>query len=424
MMLLLAAASSLALASSFRAPEPPGPVRVTVIKTSGLWHLLRDGKPYFIKGAGGQDFPESVAEAGGNSIRTWGADDLEPLLDRAQALGLTVAVGIWLGQPRQGFRYDDAAAVQRQFETARAFIRRYKDHPAVLLWGIGNEMEGDGKDPRIWQAVNDIAKMANAEDPNHPTMTVVAEVGGGKVEQYERYCPDVDILGINSYAGLMSLPDRLTKTAFHKPYVITEFGPAGTWEVRKTPWGAPVEPNSTEKARSYREEYDKSIAGQPGKCLGSYAFVWGWKQEATTTWFGMFLRSGERLGAAEVVSSAWTGKPALNRCPGISSIDTDVREKEVPAGSTHTAKVAATDLDGDELMVRWEVVAESTDRRSGGDPERAPLAQPACIVSAKGMVLEFRAPRRPGPYRLFVYVYDGQGNAATGNVPFLVKEAR
>lgn len=398
------------------------PIKVSVTKTAGGWQLTRDGKPFFIKGAGGQDFPESVASAGGNCLRTWGADDLEPLLNRAQALGLTVTVGIWLGQPRQGFRYDDDASVKRQFETVRNFIRRYKNHPAVLLWGIGNEMEGDGRDPRIWQAVNDLAKMAHAEDPDHPVMTVIAEIGGGKAEQFERSCPDVDILGINSYAGLPTLPERLAKAGFQKPYVITEFGPAGTWEVRKTPWGAPVEATSTEKARTYRSNYDKCIAGQIGKCLGSFAFLWGHKQEGTATWFGMWLRSGDRLGSAEAISAAWSGKPPTNHCPEISPIETDVAEKEIAPGTEHQAKITATDPDGDPLLVRWEVVAESTDRRSGGDPERAPLAQPDCIIASKGTALDFRAPRRPGAYRLFVYVYDGHGNAATANVPFLVRE--
>jgi hypothetical protein len=54
-------------------------------------------------------------------------------------------------------------------------------------------MEGDGNDPRVWQAVNDVAKMIKAIDPNHPTMTVIAEIGGNKIANFKRYCPDVDI---------------------------------------------------------------------------------------------------------------------------------------------------------------------------------------------------------------------------------------
>ena len=81
------------------------PTVVKVQRDETGYHLLRDGRPYMIKGGGGRVYLEALKEAGGNSLRTWGEDDLEPLLDRAQELGLTVTVGIWLGQERQGFNY-------------------------------------------------------------------------------------------------------------------------------------------------------------------------------------------------------------------------------------------------------------------------------------------------------------------------------
>jgi hypothetical protein len=36
-----------------------------------------------------------------------------------------------------------------------------------------------------------------------------------------------------------------------KPFAITEFGVNGFWEVGKTDWGAPYEPTSQEKGRSF-----------------------------------------------------------------------------------------------------------------------------------------------------------------------------
>ena len=33
---------------------------------------------------------------------------------------------------------------------------------------------------------------------------------------------------------------------------------------------------------------------------------------------------------------------------------------------------------------------------------------------------QFPAPTKPGAYRIFVFVYDGNGNAATGNLCFFV----
>src|SRR4051794_7569590 len=65
------------------------------------WQLFRGGKPYFIQGAGGSRSLQLLVDCGGNSIRTWGADEgLQRQLDEAHRLGLSVTVGIWLGHER------------------------------------------------------------------------------------------------------------------------------------------------------------------------------------------------------------------------------------------------------------------------------------------------------------------------------------
>lgn len=401
------------------AEKKPSIVRVE--KSAQGYRLVRNGEPFVVNGGGGRSYLETLRAAGGNSVRTWGEDDLEPFLDQAHELGITVTIGIWLGQERQGFNYADEAAVRREVEKARGFFRRYRNHPALLMWGLGNEMEGGGDNPVIWRTVNEIARIAKQEDPNHPTMTVIAEAGGRKLPNYLALCPDVDVLGINSYAGLPSLPDRLAKAGFTRPYVITEFGTPGAWEVGKTSWGAPIEPTSTEKALTYLNNHARSIAGQRGRCLGSYAFLWGHKQEATATWFGMFLPSGEKLGAVDAMTFAWTGRWPANRVPVLKSIITEADGSEVAPGSKIVAKAEIKDPEGDALIVRWEIRSESTDRRQGGDRETEPPAHPECFVRTVGPDATFRAPTRAGAYRIFAYIYDGKGGAACGNVPFAVK---
>src|SRR5260370_912535 len=175
------------------------PSVVRVVKGENGYRLLRDGKPYFIKGVGGDGSRKTLAAAGGNSVRTWGTDNLGPLLDEAHRLGLTGTVGFWLGPAGHGLNYKHPEPVPPQAAKARQTVLRYKDHPAVLLWGIGNEMEGPGKadNAAVWSAVNNIASLAKKLDPNHPTMTVVAEVGGDRVKNLHRLCPDIDIVGIN-----------------------------------------------------------------------------------------------------------------------------------------------------------------------------------------------------------------------------------
>ena len=52
--------------------------------------------------------------------------------------------------------------------------------------------------------------------------------------------------------------------------------------------------------------------------------------------------------------------------------------------------------------------------------ERKPKRVNGLIRDASGAKITLTAPSREGAYRLFVVVLDGQGNAATANIPFYV----
>ncbi|MFT4628894.1 MAG: hypothetical protein ACI8PZ_007590, partial [Myxococcota bacterium] len=225
-------------------------VPVEVVLHDGAWSLVRDGQPYRIRGAGGDRDLELLAAIGGNSIRTWGVgDETAALLDAAQALDLTVSVGLWLGHPRHGFDYADAGQVAAQLAEVRAAVEAYRDHPAVLLWGLGNEMEGfeGGDDPAMWAAVCEAARAIRELDPHHPVMTTTADIGGGRIAGVDR-CDAIAIHGVNSYGGAPSVPERYAASGGRKPVVVTEYGPPGTWEIGRTAFGAAPEATSTEKA--------------------------------------------------------------------------------------------------------------------------------------------------------------------------------
>ena len=410
------------LVTESNAAEPGGAVAVKLVQDREGSRLLRAGKPHLVKGAGGDSALAELAAAGGNSLRTWGADKVGPLLDEAQQHGLTVAVGIWLGHERHGFNYNDADQVSGQLESAREVVLKYKDHPAVLLWGVGNEMEGygAGDNAAIWSAINNMAAMIKELDPNHPTMTVVAEIGGDRVKNVHRLCPSVDILGINSYGGAATLPARYKQAGGTKPYILTEFGPPGIWESAKNAAGLIPEPSSTEKADLYRKAYAGAVSGAPGVCLGSYVFNWGHKQEATATWFGMFLPDGTRLAAVDAMTELWSGKPPANRCPRIESLTLTAPE-QVDPGTTLRATLAAADPERDPLKVRWVLQAEPETLGVGGDAEAAPPTFPEAILKSDLQQAEVKLPASGGGYRLFAYVTDSHGNGAVANVPLSVK---
>lgn len=397
---------------------PKGSV-VKITGEPGSFQLIRNGQPYFIRGVGGDASKQLLLEMGGNSFRTWGAEQIEAALDEAHKRGMTVTAGIWLGHTGE-FDYGDPEAVRKQFEMCEAVVRRFKDHPALLMWAFGNEMEGDGKDLRVYKAIEEIAAMAKRIDPNHPTMTVIAEIGEDKVRNIQKLAPSIDIIGINSYGGAFTLPERYAKQGGKKPYIVTEFGPLGQWEVAKTSWGAPIEATSTEKAELYKKAYEAAISGAKGTCLGSYAFLWGNKQEATMTWFGMLLPDGTPLAAVETMSELWTGKPPKNRAPRIQRLSVSQAENLRP-GQTITATLQASDPENGPLRVEWLLKSEAIERLTAGRPERVPPKFPDAVLNPSPTSATVKMPAAGGGYRVFAFVYDNAGLAAVANVPVFVK---
>jgi len=397
-------------------------VPVELVETThGQWQLLRAGEPYDIKGAGGDASKELLAAAGANAFRTWGVGpELGEQLDQAQELGLTVVVGHWLGHPRHGFDYNDLDMVAEQFERVREDVLAYRDHPALLLWAVGNEMEGfaEGDDAAVWSHVQALAAMIKDLDPNHPTMTVTAEIGGSRVRAVHELCPDIDIMGINSYGGLPSVPERYRELGGSKPIVITEFGPPGTWEIAMTDFGAPPELTSTEKAAVYRDAYTAGCLEAGGLCLGGFAFAWGFKVEATSTWYGMFLPSGDKLAAVDAMTEVWSGQPAADLCPEILSFGLRGPDVVQPGDAVHV-DLDIVDPEGTDVDVKWIVTGEVDEYNTGGDGNPAPLELDGIITasSPEGATLVMPG---GGVYRLYMTASDGTGGGAAANVPIKV----
>lgn len=420
-------------------PRFEGAIPVELRRTdAGGWTLLRGGEPYFIRGVGGTTYLDRAVAAGANSVRTWGAGEAIAILDEAHERGLSVVFGLWAGQERQGFDYDDANAVRAQLARFREVVRAYKDHPAILMWGLGNENDLFYTDLKVWDALNDIAEMIHEEDPSHPVMHVTAGLDVAEVQLIMDRAPAIDVYGVNTYGELVggtrefrsygyegpSVGRQLRRAGWDGPYVIAEWGPDGHWEVPRTAWGASIEQTSHEKARVYRLRYERGIAADTTHILGSYAFLWGDKQETTPTWYGIFTPGGYETEVLDELQRLWTGAYPANRAPALTAYTADGRDRYaslvVEPQARVTFEATVTDPDGDALRYEWELLPESTDIRAGGDAEERPDAVALSVVRREGGTLAIRAPRVAGPYRLFVYAYDGAGNVATANFPFHV----
>jgi hypothetical protein len=342
------------------------------------------------------------------------------VLTDAARLGLKVIAGLWLEPPRRGFDYRDRAATEAQLKAIAAVVERHKRHPALLMWGIGNEVEAElADDATVWPAIEEAARLVKSLDPAHPAMAVLAEAGGGKVRRLAARAPSIDVLGVNAYGdALLSMPDRVRAQGWTGPIVVSELGPLGQWQAGRTAWGALLEPSSTAKAGALRRYF----AAVAPRTAGHLAFLWGQKQEVTPTWHSLLLESGEWTEAAEAMAEAWNGAtPGGNRAPRITRIAVQPAP-EWRRSETGRAALEAHDPDGDALAVEWAVMAESTDLGKGGDAEARPERFPHAVQRLDAQQHVAIAGLAPGHYRVFATVRDGKGAAATANLPFRVGE--
>src|SRR5690625_709442 len=404
-----------------------GPISVEIRQKNGFFQMYRGGEPYYINGAGGADNLDLLVSIGGNSIRQWGTGGNTPaLLDRAHDKGISVCLGLNMARERHGFDYDDEEAVAQQFERMRNEVLKYKDHPAVVMWGIGNELDLRYTNTNDWHVVNVVSKMNHELDPHHLNTTMTAGINQEKVHQIKDKCSDLDLLSVNTYGGLSSLPDNLMNYGWEKAYIVTEWGPTGHWESPRTEWDVAIEETSTQKARAYHERYQASMQKDIKRCLGSYVFLWGQKQERTHTWYGMFMENNDPIEVVDSMQYNWLGKWPEKRSPGIRDYRLDGKTAldsvYLAPGQHVEAQVIPHDKLSESISIEWEILHESTDLQDGGDREEKPTRVEGFIDRGGVTTLQFIAPSEEGPYRIFVYIKDEKINrVATANIPFYVK---
>ncbi|MDP2089439.1 MAG: glycoside hydrolase family 2 TIM barrel-domain containing protein [Flavobacteriaceae bacterium] len=405
------------------------PAKVAIVKNGERFELQVNGKPFYINGAG-LEFGniKALAQHGGNSFRTWrtenGEQSAKEVLDEAHKYGLMVMMGIEVARERHGFDYDDSTAVQNQLADIKQQVMELKDHPALLIWGIGNELNLQYTNPKVWDAVNDISKMIHEIDPNHPTTTSLAGISKKEIDYIKEKCTDLDILSVQMYGDLPNLPKLIKEFGWNGSYMVTEWGATGHWEVPKTSWGAPIEQNSTVKADYYLTRYLKGIEVDKNQCIGSYVFLWGHKQERTPTWYGIFLENGDETESVDVMHFIWNQKWPKNRTPRIESFVLNQKTAHeniiLQAENKAVATVKIFDFENDKITYRWEILPEVAQLSEGGDYEERPKSVEGIVFNQQEGTVTFNIPSQKGAYRLFVYASDGNHHSATANIPFLV----
>lgn len=405
---------------------------ITIKRSSEGFKLFINGEETYIKGVGGTSRLDIARENGANAFRTWGGsvDEVRQILALVQQNNMYVMQGIDL--TKDSLLYFDEAYKENKRNEVRMLAETFKDNPNLLAWGVGNEIElGNADMKEAWCFLEELAQIIQSVDKRHLVATVIS-YNPSALDSIAKYVPSLDYVGINVYGPMDKVADAVNSSTYQGPIMITEWGPTGWWETPSTEWKAPIEQTSEEKRQVYEERYTHYIQKNP-RCLGSFVFLWGQKEERTPTWFSMFVEdkveglplSGEKTPMVEAMQRIWTGKEPGQTAPVIRKSLT-INQKQaienvsVKTGTPFKAQVEVTDKEGDRLTYVWEILKEATVLGFGGSyeprPERIGQVSITETNEYEGNI------GTPGQYRLYVYVKDSTGFVSTTNIPFQVTE--
>ena len=409
--------------------------QTTIKQINGKWTFLIEGKSFEVKGATfGYDKDvnnyekhfQELNNLGVNTIRTWGTGEhTRKLLDVAHKYNIKVMLGIWMRHGKPGMEADDSfdyvndsIGKETMYKNALSIVEKYKNHPAILTWGVGNEvylnMATDKEKIAYSKLLERICFQIKKIDENHPVTSVEAWTFG--VDWWLKYVPSIDIFGINTYgAGANILPQELAKKGVKKPYVITEFGVRGEWEIKKDKNGVIPEPTDQEKYDAIVKGYNEWIKPKPN-CLGVYVFHYANDNRHVAPWLLTHFKSMTRP-QYWAIREAYTGKKPINNVPIIKSFQ--LLENNIKSETWVAVKLDAIDIENEALTISFYY-----NQRTGSRKRKDQLVK----LQSRGNLsegIEIKLPKENGGIRVYAVVSDTYNNAgiATTSISVIDKEA-
>ncbi len=401
---------------------------VFIQKTDSGVQLIRNGQPFKIQGAGGDSYFKELADIGGNTIRLFDTTDLKRKLDEAHQHNLAVIVDLHIpSYLKSYYSYDDEAANDSLKDSIRDLVLQHKDHPALLIWNLGNEINYPVvlRENDFIRTFNELIAIIHEVDPNHPVSTSIIGVGRKAATSIYIHSPELDLISFNTFGNTKYVNDNLAQLSFIfglKPYYFSEMGPDGPWESVSTSWGAPLEATTSKKAELFRTRTEIiKDGGHPGG-LGTLIFYWGSKLERTHTWFSLF-KDGQKSELIPVIEALWNPTKNAPKLIGLDHMKLNHRVSYdhiiVSPGELSHAELLFHDGFDDSLRLVWELYPEAwfSDSSAIGHIPYIPIDMFASFDTHKAT---FHAPVSEGPYRLFAYIYNQDGFFASTNTPFYV----
>ncbi|MEM7756207.1 MAG: hypothetical protein AAF297_11290, partial [Planctomycetota bacterium] len=367
---------------------------------------------------------------GVNTVRGYtipSGEETRTLLDDLHTRGMKLVVSEWMphhgeNKGRGGAKYDFDYNARGDTMVAN-FVEKLEaigDHPAILMWGFGNEVHLD--EPYL-RTVNRLSKAVHDRFPNHITSLTMINAKPDHIEAIKRLAPDLDVIGVQSYSpGAVRGAIRNMEEYWRKPFYFSEFNGKGPWNFKKTEWGEALDEPVTQKVVDLRACYD-AIDASP-LSLGSTVFTWGHFGVNRPTYFSLLLsehpdgpgrnaRQADLLMTpqAEVVVERFASSAALeNRAPVLTTIETadGARSLTAAPGEPLQIRLAATDADADQVTLQCWILDSK--------PNRAKTIAGPFSAAPNGLAT-FKAPETTGEYLIMAYALDGNGGASASTIP-------
>lgn len=230
-----------------------------------------------------------IAEMGANSVRVAHYPQAGEWFDLADRYGMIV----WAEVPFVNkVSFGDAAASPELVANARTqmieMIRQYGNHPSIVTWGTGNEVDIDlafsrlGPKADARPLLRDLHALSKAEDPSRPT--VIADcceaTPGDKADYLPTLTGEADLMGYNRYYGwyygevgdLGPHLDMLHERYPNVPLSVSEYGAGGSLtDHSNDPEGRPT--NVT--GRPQPEEFQSWWHEQSWPQIRERDYLWG-----------------------------------------------------------------------------------------------------------------------------------------------------
>jgi len=236
-----------------------------------------------------RDFP-LLRVMGANTLRLWHWDsnaDHTKFLDAAYNDGndaMFVIAGFWISA---GFNIDPNDAQNDREKIKQEFldmVQIHKNHPAILMWCIGNEVNADSmygqKLDDLFSLINEMAIAAKQIEGRtyHPATTALVDVNIERlINTYDSKVPGLSVWGVNVYRG-KSFGDLFSSYGglSEKPMIVLEFGIDAFDNTTKQEYEMNGSSEQSDYARALWREINQNKSICIGGSIMSYADEW-WK---------------------------------------------------------------------------------------------------------------------------------------------------